>query len=826
MSIPFTLLTSDHCSLAKEFHLAEGKLQSSTIANMASGHAQRAEIPDVSALPLGLAMLKPNQAICCGLSIHGDTPLTTGKHAAATPGLVARTTDYFAWPQGPALFAIDVDVDEGSEYRSVEAVLTALESCSEWLKDALRVACPSSSSYVGTRGLRGVHVYLAVTDGARIPELGKRLQQDQWLAGRGSVKISKSGALLVRQLSDASIYQTQRIMFEAKPVLGDGVTRVIPSGQEWVIRARQIAAGRPPAHAENGMINVGKLAPLKALQLRQVETAIAGAKQRAKTQANRVAFDWHKARAQANGWTEDVAERLATAAIFARDNKQLSGAALINLENHGLVAVSQLVAFWDNYVGESCTAPEDALREDLEPRHFTKGVLTLREGRMGLFSFKDNEFYSFHGVVAPKLDRWMQAALRVEGSIDYPEPMGRGSTPALNVITALDALAREANVPIRYNVATFSAEGLPVTEMAPVWRALSQVGCRGLKEENYKQAVYAVATSNAYDPWRETIDNLPVWDQIPRLDSLLTDVCGAPACEALVRTSQALFSAIVMRQFKPGEMQGVIPVLIGGQGVGKSFRFVKALATALGSPMVPQIEFKEPDRMSRDARSALIAELAEMSGHGRKDAEAVKLWATNNDDIYKDLYDRDSTPHPRRFVLIGTANKHELNNDETGNRRFMPVMVTQPIDANWVLELPQILAEARDRFCMDDTAYGDMVSAATMAVLAHNTADMRVGEGAIHDTIDDLMPGIIGRLSKVGPSITGAAIRTALDMLPSGRQISSRRVGQWLMARGWERRRNGQGYLFDPPLDHISQTSDEPLTQAINPFSDDSASLH
>uniref|UniRef100_UPI003F532548 hypothetical protein n=1 Tax=Lactobacillus acidophilus TaxID=1579 RepID=UPI003F532548 len=96
---------------------------------------------------------------------------------------------------------------------SVAAVLDALESASPWLRDVHRVARPSSSSYVGTRGLRGVHVYCGVTNGADIPALAKRMQIEQWAAGHGHVKISRSGALLVRQLADALVYQPSRLMF-------------------------------------------------------------------------------------------------------------------------------------------------------------------------------------------------------------------------------------------------------------------------------------------------------------------------------------------------------------------------------------------------------------------------------------------------------------------------------------------------------------------------------------------------------------------------------------------------------------------------------------
>ena len=101
-----------------------------------------------------------------------------------------------------------------------------------------------------------------------------------------------------------------------------------------------------------------------------------------------------------------------------------------------------------------------------------------------------------------------------------------------------------------------------------------------------------------------------------------------------------------------------------------------------------------------------------MAGLGKRDNEDVKQWTTDNTDAYRKPYERDEQEHPRRFVLVGTANKHELNRDETGNRRFMPVPVLVNIDPNWTVELPQILAEAKRRFADDERAFYALVRAA------------------------------------------------------------------------------------------------------------------
>lgn len=835
MTISFTLLTSTHCALTKEFSLVDGVLKAGTIANMATGSSKKMQVDDVSQLQTLMQVLAPENALCCGLNIHGDTLLTTRRAAEQGDPGTPRIGSAFAWPLGAALFPIDVDVDEGSEFRSVEAVLDALESCSEWLKDALRVAKPSASSYVHGRGLRGVHVYFGVTDGQKIPDLAKRLQDDQWLANRGFIKISRSGALLVRQLSDVSIYQTQRILFEAAPLLHAGVTRTIPEDQQWVVRARTAPTGRPPAYTENGLINIAKLPPLKALALRQTETMRSLAKHHSKPEANRTAFIWHKARAAANGWDDEMAERMAAAAIQARDTQQLTGDTLIAFEHYGLRTVADILLAWDDIAGESCAAPDDALRGDLVPMHYTRAVLTTRHSRRGIFSHKDQTFYAFQEQAAPVIDRWTRAAIKLDGSIDYPEPMGKGSTPQTNVVTALSALNDELGRPLRYNVATHTADELGKGETSKILLALPRLGCMGVTDAGVKTAMAMVIFANSYDPWRDFVDALPAWDGVARLDTIFEGVCGAQPSPALTATAQYLFAGMVRRQLKPGASHDVVPVLISeNQGYGKSRHFVKALAAAVGCPATPAIEFSDPVKMSLLARTSMVAELAEMSGHGKKDVEAVKTWATNSDDVYRDLYEVSAAPHPRRFVLIGTANKHELNNDSTGNRRFMPIIVTREIDPRWVVEVPQLMAEAKQRFCENDDSYGLLAATAARAVDAYTKEQMRRGEGTPVDGMDEWLWPIFDKLllARPGRSVRSRDVLAQIKLSGLNRDIQPKKVAEWARSRGWKSDKQGIGNVYFPSIDYVpghardNNDSTEPLSQPMNPFADDSPSVH
>jgi predicted P-loop ATPase len=317
---------------------------------------------------------------------------------------------------------------------------------------------------------------------------------------------------------------------------------------------------------------------------------------------------------------------------------------------------------------------------------------------------------------------------------------------------------------------------------------------------------------------------LPPWDGRPRLDSVFVDVCNAPPSEALMLTGQLVFAAIVRKQFDPNAPCPVVPVLIGSPHFGKSY-FVETIARVLGAPKPSSLKFDHDERkMSMRAARSLVAELSEMAGLGRRENEDIKQWITDTTDAYRKPYGLDEDDHPRRFVLIGTANKHELNRDETGNKRFMPVFVTAEIDTNWAVELPQILAEAKKRFADDERAYYGLVRTAPNAVLAFNATDMAAGVGTPINDLDDLLPPILRtQLLKVTdsdkPRVSSAAVRAALDAHGVGRQFSAQKIAQWLVTRGWVKSNDSQGMrVYDAPDNFLDNSSNGATLPTVNPF--------
>lgn len=818
--ISLTQITAHDCDLTKVFSLNEnGQLTTSTIAHMASGRAQMFEIDHVGQLAMLLPLLQRNQAVTCGTPYVGNTELTTRAKTSFKPDAVARTNETFVFPSGATLFPIDVDIDDQhAPYASIQNALDALEAVHPWLTKLHRVARPSASSFVGQRGLRGVHVYFAVTAGADVQTLAERIQVEQWLKNKGWIKISKSGATLIRQISDATIYQPSRLMFEAPPIL-TGIDRPIPEDQIFVERAADCTVGRPVKFSIDGRLNVNDLPALREIDLRRFETMKRDAKRMHAPRAKAVALNYQKENAIANGFDKAEQERIGLMSIRALHDEKLPTDWRIFVKKLGPVTVGQILQEGDAALGHHCADPFDSYRVDLTDNHCTKAEIVKMNGVTGVWSHKLQRFYAFTTETLANITTPLQqAAEKLCDAIDYPEPRSNSRPSERNLTVALRALLKEIDcLPCidATNDRMLTSDAMP--PHTAIQDAASHIGCTGVSVTMIKEVIKNVSRETIIDPWRDAVLALPVWDGVPRLDTFFFDVMGALPSPALTLTTQLLFAGIVARQINPGAQCPVVPVLIGAHGDGKSF-FVRQLATSMGFPHPAAVSFGDSIKMCQMACVSPIAELAEMSGMSKRDIEEIKTWVTDTEDVYRAPYAEYAKRHPRRFVCIGTANKNELNRDETGNRRFMPVLINKPIDYAWRVEATQIYAEARERFCRDESIYFKLVNDCVRAVREFNADAMLRGEGTPISDLDDLMPQILKRIIKQTGNrrIASAEIRAKIDMIPSGRLIRAQHYAAWLKLRGWAHVKYCGLMFYDAPDDFDSEeTVDKTNTNVL-----------
>ena len=87
---------------------------------------------------------------------------------------------------------------------------------------------------------------------------------------------------------------------------------------------------------------------------------------------------------------------------------------------------------------------------------------------------------------------------------------------------------------------------------------------------NYDIAVAKVADDRSYHPIREFIRDLPPWDGVPRVETLLIDYLGAEDTPYVRAVTRKMLCAAIARVLEPGCKFDSMLVLNGPQGAGKS----------------------------------------------------------------------------------------------------------------------------------------------------------------------------------------------------------------------------------------------------------------
>lgn len=225
-----------------------------------------------------------------------------------------------------------------------------------------------------------------------------------------------------------------------------------------------------------------------------------------------------------------------------------------------------------------------------------------------------------------------------------------------------------------------------------VW--LEDIADVSFPKEDVGAVVWSIADLHAFHPVRSYLDGL-TWDRTPRLDTWLVRHGGADDTSYVRAASAAWAISAVARAYRPGAKVDSMPVLEGEQGIGKS----TLLRTLVGSEWFLD---HLPEIGSKDAAiilgKAWVHEFSELSALTRADVEPIKQFLTQQQDVYRPPYGRDTIEVARSCVFIATTNRDDYLRDATGNRRFNPVALRRANVAGVAAERDQLWAEAVARF--------------------------------------------------------------------------------------------------------------------------------
>lgn len=233
---------------------------------------------------------------------------------------------------------------------------------------------------------------------------------------------------------------------------------------------------------------------------------------------------------------------------------------------------------------------------------------------------------------------------------------------------------------------------------ATIARKLSLEYAIEVTDDKISSAIDQIAAGNRHDSLIDAMNALPEWDKQERLDRWLIDYAGADDNVYHREAGHVWLLAAVARAYLPGVKFDSAIILQGDQGSGKS----TLLAILAGDNM-----FTDDSIMSKanDSKHLIettlgkwIVELGELAGMHRATIEDVKAMISRREDSARMAYGRSTEHYPRRMVFAGTTNSKRYLRDETGNRRFWPI-ITGRIDlAGLAANRDQLLAEAKARF--------------------------------------------------------------------------------------------------------------------------------
>ena len=240
-------------------------------------------------------------------------------------------------------------------------------------------------------------------------------------------------------------------------------------------------------------------------------------------------------------------------------------------------------------------------------------------------------------------------------------------------------------------------------------------------KDNVSEVLLAMATKNPFNPIVDYLDALE-WDGTARVDALFPRYFGAADGAYERAVGRKLLVAAVRRARRPGAKFDTVPIIEGIQGTGKT-----SALKILGGGWHSDAELGRVD--GKDAPAVLqgvwIMELGELTAMKKGEVEQLKAFVSRCEDRYRAPYDRHPKTHPRRCVFVGTTNSDEYLRDQTGNRRYLPV-VTTTIDLDGLRRgRDQLWAEAS---VIEATGEGLTLPPDLWSVAAQRQGDRLVGD--------------------------------------------------------------------------------------------------
>ncbi len=300
-------------------------------------------------------------------------------------------------------------------------------------------------------------------------------------------------------------------------------------------------------------------------------------------------------------------------------------------------------------------------------------------------------------------------------------------------------------------------------------------GMASIAESIVAKAVRYVARQRPRHVVREWLTSL-IWDGEPRIEHAFEEHWGvdpnaALPCDYVRAVSRNFFLGLAARILRPGCQLDTMVVFEGGQGIGKT--------SALRILADPWYAIAHENVVSKDFLAALrgkwLIEIGELDAFSRAEVTRVKTVISTPVDRYRPSYGRESVDFPRQCVFVGTTNRDDWGNDETGLRRFLPMPCG-------LINLPALTAARSQLFA---EAVAAIQAGATWWTFPSDTATVQADRQFASAWTEPVLTGLLGITET-----TVIDVLTRILKIPVGdiRRPAEFEVGKILRLASWTKR--------------------------------------
>lgn len=194
-------------------------------------------------------------------------------------------------------------------------------------------------------------------------------------------------------------------------------------------------------------------------------------------------------------------------------------------------------------------------------------------------------------------------------------------------------------------------------------------------ERKIRNALTVVARRHSYNPildyMNEAYEN---WDKQERLKNIFPDYLGVERTPTIELITKLFFCGAVAKAFNPKTKFDFVLDLVGGQGAGKTTFLQKIAPLGYYTDQFTNFDNKDDYAVMR---RALIINDDELTATSNASFEILKKFITLQEFEYRKPYGHEAERFDKNFVMARTTNELYYLKDKTGERRFLPVLVSK-----------------------------------------------------------------------------------------------------------------------------------------------------